>query len=65
MRKFTTLGLASTASVGEIKLAYRRRAMQLHPDRGGDHSAMVRKVRASSRRSACAMRMATRPGSTA
>jgi DnaJ domain len=39
---FTTLGLPNTASVDEIKLAYRRRAMQLHPDRGGDHSAMVR-----------------------
>lgn len=39
---FTTLGLPCTASAGEIKLAYRRRAMELHPDRGGDHSAMVR-----------------------
>ena len=39
---FTTLGLPTTASVDEIKRAYRRRAMQLHPDRGGDHSAMVR-----------------------
>jgi hypothetical protein len=39
---FNTLGLPSTASVGEIKLAYRRRALQLHPDKGGDHAAMVR-----------------------
>ncbi len=39
---FTTLGLSSTASAAEIKLAYRRRAMRLHPDRGGDHAAMVR-----------------------
>ena len=38
---FTTLGLPSTASVGEIKMAYRRRALQLHPDKGGDHAAMV------------------------
>lgn len=39
---FTTLGLPCTASLGEIKLAYRRRAMEWHPDRGGDHAAMVR-----------------------
>jgi DnaJ domain len=39
---FTTLGLPATASVDEIKAAYRRGAIQLHPDRGGDHSAMVR-----------------------
>jgi DnaJ-domain-containing protein 1 len=43
---FSTLGLPSTASLGEIKVAYRRRAMQLHPDRGGDHSAMVRLIAA-------------------
>jgi DnaJ domain len=39
---FTTLGLSSNATIDEIKTAYRRRATQLHPDRGGDHSAMVR-----------------------
>lgn len=38
---FTTLGLPSFATIHEIKAAYRRRAFQLHPDRGGDHSAMV------------------------
>jgi hypothetical protein len=38
---FTTLGLSSNATIDEIKLAYRRRAVQLHPDRGGDHTAMV------------------------
>jgi hypothetical protein len=39
---FNTLGLTSNATIDEIKVAYRRRAIQLHPDRGGDHSAMVR-----------------------
>jgi hypothetical protein len=39
---FNMLGLTSNATIDEIKVAYRRRAIQLHPDRGGDHSAMVR-----------------------
>jgi len=30
------LGLTSRASVEEVKSAYRRRALELHPDRGGD-----------------------------
>jgi hypothetical protein len=30
------LGLTSRASVVEVKGAYRRRALELHPDRGGD-----------------------------
>jgi DnaJ domain len=38
---FRVLGLSSYATIDEIKLAYRRKAIQLHPDRGGDHSAMV------------------------
>jgi hypothetical protein len=39
---FTVLGLHSFASLEEIKAAYRRRALQLHPDRGGDHASMVK-----------------------
>jgi hypothetical protein len=39
---FITLGLTQNATIDEIKHAYRRQAVQLHPDRGGDHSAMVR-----------------------
>lgn len=38
---FAVLGLSSSATVAEIKAAYRRRAFQLHPDRGGDLSAMI------------------------
>jgi hypothetical protein len=38
---FATLGLPTAASLAEIKVAYRRRAFLLHPDRGGDYAAMV------------------------
>jgi hypothetical protein len=30
------LGITSGASVAEVKAGYRRRALELHPDRGGD-----------------------------
>jgi DnaJ domain len=39
---FTMLGLPGVATIDEIKVAYRRRAVLLHPDRGGDHSSMVK-----------------------
>lgn len=38
---FSALGLPSTASFAEIRAAYRRRALLVHPDRGGDHASMV------------------------
>jgi hypothetical protein len=38
---FAVLGLSTAATLAEIKSAYRRRAFQLHPDRGGDPAAMV------------------------
>lgn len=38
---FSMFGLPTSASVSEIKAAYRRRAFQLHPDRGGDLASMV------------------------
>ncbi len=39
---FSTLGLSSLATIDEIKAAYRQKALQLHPDRGGDHLPMVK-----------------------
>ncbi len=39
---FSMLGLPAVASVAQIKYAYRRRAMELHPDRGGDAASMAR-----------------------
>jgi DnaJ domain len=38
---FAILGIPTAASLAEIRAAYRRRALLLHPDRGGDHAAMV------------------------
>jgi hypothetical protein len=40
------LGLARGATLEEIKRAYRRRALETHPDRGGDEAAFVRVQRA-------------------
>jgi hypothetical protein len=39
---FSLLGLSSFASIEEIKNAYRRKAIEHHPDRGGDHMRMVK-----------------------
>jgi hypothetical protein len=39
---FTLLDLPTFASIEEIKSAYRRKAIEHHPDRGGDHMAMIR-----------------------
>ena len=33
---WAVLGLSSRASVDDVKSAYRKRALSLHPDRGGD-----------------------------
>jgi hypothetical protein len=38
---FAALALPTSASAAEVKIAYRRRALLLHPDRGGDASAMA------------------------
>ena len=39
---FSILGLSHIATIDEIKAAYRRKAIELHPDRGGDHLSMVK-----------------------
>lgn len=39
---FSLLGLSTFASIDEIKSAYRRKAVEHHPDRGGDHILMVK-----------------------
>lgn len=36
---YVVLGVSSGATLGEIKAAFRRRAMELHPDRSGSESA--------------------------
>ncbi len=38
---WTVLGVAPTASVAEIKRAFRQRALETHPDRGGDAEAFI------------------------
>lgn len=40
------LGLRRGASLDDIKRAYRQRALETHPDRGGDAAAFVRVQRA-------------------
>lgn len=39
---YAALGLPPTATLDEAKAAYRRLAMQHHPDRGGDAEAFKR-----------------------
>ncbi|MGA3180223.1 MAG: J domain-containing protein [Verrucomicrobiota bacterium] len=38
---YQTLGIRSDADLDAIKRAYRKRAMECHPDRGGSHEAML------------------------
>lgn len=40
------LGVSPSATTGQIKRAYRRLALDLHPDRGGDPAAFQRVVEA-------------------
>ena len=39
---YQVLGIEPSASEAEIKQAFRRKAIQSHPDRGGSHEAMAR-----------------------
>lgn len=41
MSDFTTLGIADSASLDEVKSAYRKLAQKLHPDMGGDSTKFV------------------------
>jgi len=36
---WATLGIAPSASLAEIKQAFRKRALETHPDQGGDAEA--------------------------
>ena len=40
------LGVAAEASLAEVKAAFRRRALELHPDHGGDAAAFIALKRA-------------------
>ena len=48
---FVALGLVFPATIDEIKTAYRRLAVEAHPDRGGSNEAMTALTRARRRRS--------------
>lgn len=43
---YTILGVAPDVSASNLKRAYRKKAMDCHPDRGGSHEAMVSVVEA-------------------
>lgn len=43
---YLVLGLGSNATLEEVKQAFRRRALELHPDQGGDAEAFVATKRA-------------------
>lgn len=43
---FVVLGLSSKATLEEVKLAFRRRALELHPDQGGNAEAFLATKRA-------------------
>lgn len=46
MDPYEALGIVPTATAAEIRRAYRRKALQCHPDRGGTHGQMERLNRA-------------------
>lgn len=49
MTDYDTLNLAPSATPEEIKLAYKRLVMRLHPDRGGDPAEFQKVQRAYER----------------
>jgi hypothetical protein len=58
---FAVLGLDPAATEDEIKAAYRSKAVEVHPDRGGSHGAMVELNRAYEEATALAAARKGRP----
>eukprot|EP00438_Fugacium_kawagutii_P005089 Skav221519 [mRNA] locus=scaffold1248:101308:102924:- [translate_table: standard] len=41
---YKTLGILRTSTDGEIRAAYKRRALETHPDKGGDHDSFLKVI---------------------
>eukprot|EP00438_Fugacium_kawagutii_P033241 Skav228425 [mRNA] locus=scaffold1325:302674:304350:- [translate_table: standard] len=41
---YKTLGILRTSTDGDIRAAYKRRALETHPDKGGDHDSFLKVI---------------------